>query len=126
MSTEILVDTVTTTTDSCQMVATETTLQVTAATKSDNQTTANEAYTAVPPRRTFNEQKPFVFSIVGFAVVYVAALVIGRIIKMRMPHHLKEALTANKKQVTEMITHSDDLSPLNTFKQNGKICLITN
>ena len=36
MSTEILVDTVTTTTDSCQMVATETTLQVTAATKSDN------------------------------------------------------------------------------------------
>ena len=56
MSTEILVDTVTTTTDSCQMVATETTLQVTAATKSDNQTTANEAYTAVPPRRTFNEQ----------------------------------------------------------------------
>ena len=87
MSTEILVDTVTTTTDSCQMVATETTLQVTAATKSDNQTTANEAYTAVLPRRTFNEQKPFVFSIVGFAVVYVAALVIGRIIKMRMPHH---------------------------------------
>ena len=82
MSTEILVDTVTTTTDSCQMVATET-----AATKSDNQTTANEAYTAVPPRRTFNEQKPFVFSIVGFAVVYIAALVIGRIIKMRMPHH---------------------------------------
>ena len=87
MSTEILVDTVTTTTDSCQMVATETTLQVTAATKSDNQTTANEAYTAVPPRRTFNEQKSFVFSIVGFAVVYIAALVIGRIIKMRMPHH---------------------------------------
>ena len=87
MSTEILVDTVTTTTDSCQMVATETTLQVTAATKSDNQTTANEAYTAVPPRRTFNEQQPFVFSIVGFAVVYIAALVIGRIIKMRMPHH---------------------------------------
>ena len=87
MSTEILVDTVTTTTDSCQMVATETTLQVTAATKSDNQTTANEAYTAVPPRRTFNEQNPFVFSIVGFAVVYIAALVIGRIIKMRMPHH---------------------------------------
>ncbi len=86
MSTEILVDTVTTTTDSCQMVATETTLQVTA-TKSDNQTTANEAYTAVPPRRTFNEQKPFVFSIVGFAVMYIAALVIGRIIKMRMPHH---------------------------------------
>lgn len=85
MSTEILVDTVTTTTDSCQMVATETTLQVTAATKSDNQTTANEAYTAVPPRRTL--QKPFVFSIVGFAVVYIAALVIGRIIKMRMPHH---------------------------------------
>ena len=86
MSTEILVDTVTTITDSCQMVATETTLQVTA-TKSDNQTTANKAYTAVPPRRTFNEQKPFVFSIVGFAVAYIAALVIGRIIKMRMPHH---------------------------------------
>ena len=69
------------------MVATETALHVTAATKSVNQSTANEAYTAVPPRRTFNGQKPFVFSIVGFAVVYVAALVIGRIIKMRMPHH---------------------------------------
>lgn len=97
MSTEILVDTVTTTTDSCQMVATETTLQVTAATKSDNQTTANEAYTAVPPRRTFNEQKPFVFSIVGFAVVYIAALVIGRIIKANATSFLKEALTTNKK-----------------------------
>lgn len=94
MSTEILVDTVTTTTDSCQMVATETTLQVTAATKSDNQTTANEAYTAVPPRRTFNEQKPFVFSIVGFAVVYVAALVIGH---ANATSFLKEALTTNKK-----------------------------
>ena len=44
MSTEVLVDTVSTTTDSCQMVATETTLQVTAVAKSDNQTTINEAY----------------------------------------------------------------------------------
>ena len=61
MSTEILVDTVTTTTDSYQMVATETTLQVTAATKSDNQTTVNEAYTAVPPRRTFNERNRLFF-----------------------------------------------------------------
>ena len=69
MSTEVLVDTVSTTTDSCQMVATETTLQVTAVAKSDNQTTTNEAYAAIPPRRTFNEQKPFVFSIIGFAVV---------------------------------------------------------
>ena len=43
MSTEILVDTVTTTTDSCQMVATETKLQLTAANKSDKQTTANDA-----------------------------------------------------------------------------------
>ena len=34
MSTEVLVDTVSTATDSCQMVATKTTLQVTAATKS--------------------------------------------------------------------------------------------
>ena len=87
MSTEVLVDTVSTTTDSCQMVATETTLQVTAVAKSDNQTTTNEAYAAIPPRRTFNEQKPFVFSIIGFAVVYIAALVIGRIIKVRMGHH---------------------------------------
>lgn len=97
MSTEILVDTVTTTTDSCQMVATETTLQVTAATKSDNQTTANEAYTAVPPRRTFNEQKPFVFSIVGFAVAYIAALVIGRIIKANATIILKRNVYNNKK-----------------------------
>ena len=86
MSTEVLVDTVSTTTDSCQMVATAT-LQVTAVAKSDNQTTTNEAYAAIPPRRTFNEQKPFVFSIIGFAVVYIAALVIGRIIKVRMVHH---------------------------------------
>ena len=86
MSTEILVDTVTTTTDSCQMVATETTLQVTAATKSDNQVTS-ETYTVIPPRRTFNEQKPFVFSIIGFAVFYIIALIVGRVIKMRLPHH---------------------------------------
>ncbi len=103
------------------MVATETTLQVTAVAKSDNQTTTNEAYAAIPPRRTFNEQKPFVFSIIGFAVVYIAAL------RYRTNYQstngssfLKRTTAANKKQVTEMITHSDDLSPLNTFKQNGK------
>ena len=92
MSTEILVDTVTTTTDSCQMVATETTLQVTAATKSDNQTTANEAYTAVPPRRTFNEQKPFVFSIVHCSARYRTDYQ-----NANATSFLKEALTTNKK-----------------------------
>ena len=83
MSTEILVDTVTTTTDSCQMVATETTLQVTAATKSDNQTTANEAYTAVPPRRTFN--------------VHCSARYRTDYQNANATSFLKEALTTNKK-----------------------------
>ena len=102
------------------MVATETTLQVTAVAKSDNQTTTNEAYAAIPPRRTFNEQKPFVFSIIGFAVVYIAALVI-ELSKYEWFIILKKNdRSKQKKQVTEMITHSDDLSPLNTFKQNGK------
>lgn len=38
---------------------------------------------------------------------------------------LKDAVRL-KKQVTEMIVHSDDLSPLNTFKQNGKYASFTN
>lgn len=92
MSTEILVDTVSTT-DSCQMTATGSTLKITTATQLVNQadqasqTITGETYTAIPPRRTFNEQKPFVFSIIGFAVFYIAVLVIGRIIKMRTVHH---------------------------------------
>ena len=96
MSTEILVDTVTTTTDSCQMVATETTLQVTAATKSDNQTTANEAYTAVPPRRTFNETV-CIFNRRLCRGVHCSARYRTDYQNANATSFLKEALTTNKK-----------------------------
>ena len=82
MFTEITEDTISAT-DSCQM---ETTGKVSPATQPTNQVTS-ETYTVIPPRRTFNEQKPFVFSIIGFAVFYIIALIVGRVIKMRLPHH---------------------------------------
>ena len=66
MFTEITEDTISAT-DSCQMETTGTTLKVSPATQPTNQVTS-ETYTVIPPRRTFNEQKPFVFSIIGFAV----------------------------------------------------------
>ena len=77
MFTEITEDTISAT-DSCQMETTGTTLKVSPAT---------QPTTVIPPRRTFNEQKPFVFSIIGFAVFYIIALIVGRVIKMRLPHH---------------------------------------
>ena len=82
---EITEDTISAT-DSCQMETTGTTLKVSPATQPTNQVTS-ETYTVIPPRRTFNEQKPFVFSIIGFAVFYIIALIVGRVIKMRLPHH---------------------------------------
>ena len=80
MFTEITEDTISAT-DSCQMETTGTTLKVSPATQPTNQVTS-ETYTVIPPRRTFNEQKPFVFSIIGFAVFYIIALIVGRVIKM--------------------------------------------
>ena len=59
MFTEITEDTISAT-DSCQMETTGTTLKVSPATQPTNQVTS-ETYTVIPPRRTFNEQKPFVF-----------------------------------------------------------------
>ena len=85
MFTEITEDTISAT-DSCQMETTGSTLKVSPATQPTNQVTS-ETYTVIPPRRTFNEQKPFVFSIIGFAVFYIIALIVGRVIKMRLPHH---------------------------------------
>ena len=82
MFTEITEDTISAT-DSCQMETTGTTLKVSPATQPTNQVTS-ETYTVIPPRRTFNEQKPFVFSIIGFAVFYIIALIVGRVIKMRL------------------------------------------
>lgn len=79
MFTEITEDTISAT-DSCQMETTGTTLKVSPATQPTNQVTS-ETYTVIPPRRTFNEQKPFVFSIIGFAVFYIIALIVGRVIK---------------------------------------------
>ena len=72
MFTEITEDTISAT-DSCQMETTGTTLKVSPATQPTNQVTS-ETYTVIPPRRTFNEQKPFVFSIIGFAVFYIICL----------------------------------------------------
>ena len=83
MFTEITEDTISAT-DSCQMETTGTTLKVSPATQPTNQVTS-ETYTVIPPRRTFNEQKPFVFSIIG--LFYIIALIVGRVIKMRLPHH---------------------------------------
>lgn len=39
---------------------------------------------ATPVRRTFEEQKPFIFGIVGFAVLYIITLIIARIVKNQL------------------------------------------
>lgn len=54
--------------------------------KTQNNTTTAKAYTMLLPRRSFDEQRPFVLSIIGFAVFYIIALVIGRIIKTKIAH----------------------------------------
>ena len=62
-------------TDSCQVtVAPEDTIQIAA-----TYTTSTAAPT--PVRRTFEEQKPFIFVIVGFAAFYIIALIIARVVK---------------------------------------------
>ena len=97
MFTEITEDTISAT-DSCQMETTGTTLKVSPATQPTNQVTS-ETYTVIPPRRTFNEQKPFVFSIIGFAVFYHSSY-------CRACHQNAIAssflMKSNKKQATEM------------------------
>ena len=69
MFTEITEDTISAT-DSCQMETTGTTLKVSPATQPTNQVTS-ETYTVI----------------IGFAVFYIIALIVGRVIKMRLPHH---------------------------------------
>ena len=64
------------TTDSCQV--------------SEPVTATQDTYTATTPamhRKSFKEQEPAIFSIIGFAVAYIAALIINRIIKTRKTHH---------------------------------------
>ena len=41
---------------------------------------------STPVRRTFEEQKPFIFVIVGFAAFYIIALIIARIVKNQLAH----------------------------------------
>ncbi|EFR53565.1 MULTISPECIES: hypothetical protein [Bacteroides] len=56
------------------------------ATYSTEATTSTTAYTATTPamhRKSFKEQETAIFSIIGFAVAYIAALIIHRIIKTR-------------------------------------------
>lgn len=77
--------------DSCQVIATGQTLQTTSTVQPANQTTALKAVTEVPHRRTFEEQKPFIFSIIGVAVAYIAILIISQTIKNRIARRpLKE------------------------------------
>ena len=66
--------------DSCQATVTskETIQTVTAYTTS--------TVVSTPVRRTFEEQKPFIFVIVGFAAFYIIALIIARIVKNQLAH----------------------------------------
>lgn len=64
--------------DSCQATATSQEAIQTVTTY----TTGTEATT--PVRRTFEEQKPFIFGIVGFAVLYIITLIITRIVKNQL------------------------------------------
>ena len=65
------------TTDSCQVSE-----PVTA-----TQETPRTITTPAMHRKSFKEQEPAIFSIIGFAVAYIAALIINRIIKTRKTHH---------------------------------------
>ena len=65
-------------TDSCQATATSQEAIQTVTTY----TTGTVATT--PVRRTFEEQKPFIFGTVGFAVLYIITLIITRIIKNQL------------------------------------------
>ena len=63
--------------DSCQAIATsQETIQTV--------TTYTGTGATTPVRRTFEEQKPFIFGIVGFAVLYIITLIITRIIKNQL------------------------------------------
>ena len=66
--------------DSCQATVTskETIQTVTAYTTS--------TVVSTPVRRTLEEQKPFIFVIVGFAAFYIIALIIARIVKNQLAH----------------------------------------
>ena len=67
------------TTDSCQVSEPVTATQETPRTIA--------ATTPAMHRKSFKEQEPAIFSIIGFAVAYIAALIINRIIKTRKTHH---------------------------------------
>ena len=63
--------------DSCQAIATsQETIQTV--------TTYTGTVATTPVRRTSEEQKPFIFGIVGFAVLYIITLIITRIIKNQL------------------------------------------
>ena len=66
------------TTDSCQVGEPVTATQ---------ETPRTTATTPAMHRKSFKEQEPAIFSIIGFAVAYIAALIINRIIKTRKTHH---------------------------------------
>lgn len=71
--------------DSCQVIATGNSLQTTTVkAQSDNQSTAHTTSAEIPVRRTFEEQKPFIFTIIGIAIVYIGILIVSQVIKNRI------------------------------------------
>ena len=65
------------------------TMEATASTTDSCQVSEPVTATQETPmhRKSFKEQEPAIFSIIGFAVAYIAALIINRIIKTRKTHH---------------------------------------
>ena len=118
MFTEITEDTISAT-DSCQMETTGTTLKVSPATQPTNQVTS-ETYTVIPPRRTFNEQKPFVFSIIGFAVFYIIALIVGRVIKMRLIDEIAEIMGVCHEKALNILKELDEQNGIGLVKKKRR------
>lgn len=85
MSTEVSPDIAIT--DSSLISATTIVPQITDSVLKTQNIITTKAYNVIPPRRSFDEQRPFVFSIIGFAIVYILTLVIGRIIRTKILHN---------------------------------------
>lgn len=64
--------------------------QIETASTSENVLT-KETYTTTlmnaPVRKTFEEQQPFIFSIIGFAIAYIVTLIIAQVIKSKLANH---------------------------------------
>ena len=74
-------------TDSSLISTTTIVPQITDSVLKTQNTITTQAYKVIPPRRSFDEQRPFVLSIIGFAIVYILTLIIGRIIRTKILHN---------------------------------------